>query len=325
MKFKAIVPAAGGGTRLRPHTHVVPKVLLEVAGKPIIGHIIDRVLPAGPEEICVVIGAQGELVESYLARNYDCRFRFITQSEPLGLGHAVSQAASCFAGEAALVLLGDTIVDLDMRAMVGSENLIGVREVSDPRRFGVVEMEGDTVRRVVEKPEVPPSNLALVGLYFLVDSRPLFEALGELIEQDLRTRDEYQLTDALQIMLDRGTTIKTRTIEHWLDCGTPAALLATNRYLLRINGHFRPRQGSVLVPPVFVHDEAVVESSIIGPNASVGDGVEIHNSIVRDSIVNPGAVLDHVLLEDSIVGERSVVRDNPRKLNLGSFSQLEMG
>ena len=121
--FKAVIPAAGGGTRLRPHTQSVPKVLLEVAGKPIIGHILDRLVPTGPAEVCVVLGAQGEMIESYLRQNYECRFRFVRQQEPLGLGHAVYQARECFAGEPALILLGDTIVEMDMRAMVRANTI----------------------------------------------------------------------------------------------------------------------------------------------------------------------------------------------------------
>ncbi len=325
MKFRVVIPAAGEGRRLRPHTHATPKVLLEVAGKPILGHIIDRLLPAGPDEVCVVIGVQGEKVESYLTENYDCKFRFVWQDDPKGLGDAVYRAKDLFQGEPVLVLLGETIVDVDVSQFISEGNVIGVREVRDPRRFGVVELAGERVRRLVEKPTDPPSNLAVVGVYFFTDSNQLFGALSRLVEGEKRTKGEYQLTDALQLMIESGVEIRTRRIEHWLDCGTPEALLATNRYLLEKNCYFKPREGTVLVGPVYVHDTARIENSVVGPDVSVGPDAEICSSVVRDSIVNRKARIEYALLEKSIIGEKSVVRGSLRRLNLGGFSELDMG
>ena len=325
MQFKAVIPAAGEGRRLKPHTHTTPKILLEVAGKPIIGHIMDRLLTARPDEVIVVVGAQGEQVRHYLTSEYRCPFRFLHQTDPKGLGDAVYRAKDAFSGEPILVLLGDTIVDLDMSKIVGRDNIVGVKEVDDPRRFGVVELKNGHVTRFVEKPDRPRSNLAIVGVYFFRDSGHLFSALERLIARGHTTKGEYQLTDALQLMVSDGTKIKTRTIKHWLDCGTRDAMLATNRYLLARGGHYRPRAGSVIIPPVFIHDRARIESSIIGPNTSVGADADIHGSIVWDSIVNRHVVVQHTLLAGSILGENSVVRDSPRKLNLGGFSELEMG
>lgn len=325
MQFKAVIPAAGEGRRLKPHTHTTPKILLEVAGKPIIGHIMDRLLLARPDEVIVVVGAQGDQVRHYLTSEYRCPFRFVQQTDPKGLGDAVYRARDAFSGEPILVLLGDTIVDLDMSKMVGRDNVIGVQEVADPRRFGVVELKNGYVSRFVEKPDRPKSNLAIVGVYFFRDSGHLFGALERLIARGRTTKGEFQLTDALQLMVNDGTRIKTRLIRHWLDCGTRDAMLATNRHLLARESYYKPRPGSVIVPPVFIHDRARIHSSIIGPNASVGADADIHGSIVWDSIVNRHVVIQHTLLESSILGESSVVRDSPRKLNLGGFSELEMG
>jgi glucose-1-phosphate thymidylyltransferase len=325
VQFKAVIPAAGEGRRLKPHTHTTPKILLQVAGKPIIGHIMDRLLPARPDEVIVVVGSQGDQVRTYLTSEYRCPFRFVQQTDPKGLGDAVYRAKDVFSGEPILVLLGDTIVDLDMSKMVGRDNVIGVQEVADPRRFGVVELRNGYVSRFVEKPDRPKSNLAIVGVYFFRDSGQLFGALDRLIARGRTTKGEFQLTDALQLMVDNGTKIKTRIIKHWLDCGTRAAMLETNRYLLAKEGYYKPRHGSVIIPPVFIHNRARIDSSIIGPNASVGADAEICSSIIRDSIVNQHVVVDHTLLEASILGENSVVRDRPRRLNLGGFSELEMG
>jgi glucose-1-phosphate thymidylyltransferase len=325
VQFKAVIPAAGEGRRLKPHTHTTPKILLEVAGKPIIGHIMDRLLPARPDEVIVVVGAQGEQVKRYLTSEYRCPFRFVRQTDPKGLGDAVYRAKESFAGEPILVLLGDTIVDLDMSRMVGRGSVIGVKPVSDPRRFGIVELDGKYVRRLVEKPERPRSNLAIVGVYFLRDSARLFGALDRLIARGRKTRGEFQLTDALQLLIQSGLKIGTRVIEHWLDCGTREAMLETNRYLLAKESCYRVRPDTVVVPPVFIHRSAKVHGSVIGPNVSIGAEAEIRGSIVSDSIINRRVVIEHALLQGSILGENSVVRDSPRRLNLGGFSELEMG
>jgi len=325
VQFKAVIPAAGEGRRLKPHTHTTPKILLEVAGKPIIGHIMDRLLPARPDEVVVVVGAQGDQVRNYLTSEYRCPFRFVQQTDPKGLGDAIYRTRDVFAGESVLILLGDTIVDLDMSNMVGRGNVIGVKEVADPRRFGVVELRNGYVSRFVEKPDRPKSNLAIVGVYFFREATRLFRALERLIARGRTTKGEYQLTDALQLMVNDGLRIRTRSVGHWLDCGTRDSVLATNRHLLSHDGYYKPRAGTVIIPPVFIHDRARVQSSVIGPNVSVGADADIHGSIIWDSIINRHVVVKHSLLEGSILGENSVVRESPRKLNLGGFSELEMG
>jgi len=324
VKFKAVIPAAGEGRRLRPHTQATPKPLIEVAGKPILGHIIDRLLPAKPDEVCVIVGASGEPIKDYLTANYQCRFSFVVQDDPKGLGDAVYRARERFSGEPALVMLGDTIVDADIASFVGNENIIAVKEVADPQRFGIVEMKGDVVTRLVEKPHVPPSNLAVVGVYFFTDSKPLFASLERLIASGEQTKGEFQLTDALQQMVRSGTRIVARKVEHWLDCGTSDALLATNRHLLSRASRYQPRAGCLLVPPLYIHEKARVENSIVGPNVSIGADAVVRDSIIRDSIVNRGARLESALLEGSILGESSVVKGSLRRLNLGGFSELDL-
>jgi len=322
--LRVIIPAAGGGTRLRPHTHTTPKVLLHVAGKPILGHIIDLITPVNPAEVVVVVGSQGERIEHYLRGAYSLNFRFVVQEEPKGLGHAVMQARAA-AGQPTLILLGDTILDLDLTKLEWDNSLIGVRTVENPRRFGVVELNDGIVTRFVEKPIQPRSNLAIVGVYYFPDSAPLFAALDELVRKDKRTRGEYQLTDALQLMVKQGQRLRTFNVEHWLDCGTPDALLATNSYLLRTRHHAQERTGVVLVPPVHVDDSAVIENSIIGPDVSIGARAEIRRAIIRDSIVNQGAQVEDAILEHSIMGEAAKLRDQALHLNLGDSSGFLSG
>lgn len=320
--LKVIIPAAGEGRRLRPFTHSRPKVLVEVAGKPIIGHILDRLSPLNPDEVCVVVGHLGNQVTERLKADDRFRFRFIEQSDPRGLGDAVYRARESFDREPVLIMLGDTIAEMDLQELVRGESALGVREVADPRRFGIVELDRGRVTRMVEKPEKPPTNLAIVGVYFVRDSSLLFGALEELIASGRRTRGEYQLTDALQLMIERGETLRVATVEQWLDCGTAEALLDTNRYLLGRGGHCRPRPGAVFVEPVYIDDSAKVENSVIGPNVSVGAGAVVENSVVADSIINRQARVRNALLACSIVGEDSLVEDVPRQLNLGDGSEF---
>jgi glucose-1-phosphate thymidylyltransferase len=325
--LKVIIPAAGGGTRLAPHTHTTPKVLLHVAGKPILGHIIDLVSTVNPEEVIVVVGAQGERIEQYLRATYRLNLSFVTQSEPLGLGHAIAQAKDLAAGHPTLILLGDTILDLDLQQLKPNENAIVLCAVENPRRFGVAELRGGFVSHVVEKPVRPKGNLAIVGVYYFADSTPLFAALDDLIRQDKKTRGEYQLTDALLIMLKKGTRLRpiTMNAEHWLDCGTADALLDTNAYLLARRHHVRERAGVVVIPPVNIDDSAVIEHSIVGPNVSIGARAVIRNSVVRDSIINQEVLVENAVLEHSILGEAAVFQGRALHLNLGSSSELKGG
>jgi|UniRef100_A0A7C6EE43 glucose-1-phosphate thymidylyltransferase len=323
--FKVVIPAAGEGRRLKPHTHTTPKVLLKVAGKPIIGHLLDRLLPANPSEVIVIVGIQGDQIKEYLEKNYKLPFRFVEQKDPKGLGDAVVRVRDYFTSEPVLIILGDTILDLNISDLIGQENLIGVKPVEDPKRFGVVVERNGYIQKIVEKPAEPISNLAIVGIYYFTDARPLFDSLNKIISEDRKTRGEYQLSDALQELIDQGLPIRTFPVEYWLDCGTTEAMITTNRYLLQNTHHFKPREKCVIIPPVFIDDSANIEDSIIGPFVSVSEEVEIRSSIIRDSIINRSAYVENALLEGSILGENAIVRERAMRLNLGGFSEMETG
>ena len=214
----AVIPAAGEGTRLRPHTHTLPKVLVQVAGKPILGHILDQLVAAGIDEVVVIVGYLGDLVEEYVTENFKLKAHFVEQEERKGLGHAINLARPHVGDRPCLVIYGDTIFDVDLPAMLaGPTNLIGVREVDDARRFGVVEVNGKSIVRMVEKPDQPPSNLAIVGLNLIRDSAAMFAAIDYLIEHDVRTKGEYQVTDAFQRMVETGVHMETFFVEDWFD------------------------------------------------------------------------------------------------------------
>jgi glucose-1-phosphate thymidylyltransferase len=320
----AIIPAAGIGTRLRPHTYTLPKALLYVAGRPIISHILDDVKRLDVSSVVVIVGYKGELVEEYVAKEYrELRPKFVFQEKRDGIGHAVHltrEAADT--GEPVLIILGDTIVRTDLKKITAlGTNALGVKEVEDPRRFGVCEVEEGRIVRLVEKPKDPPSNLALVGLYWLRDSSLLFRMLDEQIARDIRTRGEYQITDALQMMIDRGARFVPFTIDDWFDCGKPEALLETNRALLAGHAGVPETEGSVVIPPVSIAATARIVNSIVGPHVSVGSGSVVENSIVRDSILDQGSSVKDCLLEGSIIGPRAVVRGGFQRLNIGDSSE----
>lgn len=321
----AIIPVAGMGTRLRPHTYTLPKVLVNVAGKPILGHILDALMKQGVTGATIITGYKGDLVEEYVRSNYTLPCTFVEQSELLGLGHAIWIARETITEEPVLIILGDTVFDVDLSVLnAASLSSLGVKHVDDPRRFGVVISEGPFVTRLVEKPETPVSHMALVGLYYIMNPMLLKECLQHLIDNDLRTKNEYQLTDALQLMVDRGERFTTFTVDGWHDCGKPETLLETNRFLLTKGSTREAPKGCVVVPPVHIDPTAIVEHSVIGPFASVSRGAVVRNSIIRDSIVSDGAIVSDVALEQSIIGENAEVYGQFVSINIGDASVVRL-
>lgn len=327
--MKIVIPAAGQGTRLRPHTHALPKVMLPVAGRPIIGHILADVAELKPEEVRLVVGYRGDTVERYARSAFpDLPVRIVWQTEQLGLGHAVLQGLVPGDDDAVLVVLGDTVFDVDYREVVSHEDhVLGVRPVPDPERFGIVELDGsgDRIAKLVEKPARPKGNLALVGLYYVHDGDVLRKAIEDLVGERAQTRGEYQLTDALQRMIDAGETFVPYQIGGWYDCGKPETLLSTNRALLDLRSPSVPigaAERSVVIPPVHVSPGCAIENAVVGPHVSMAEGATIRDSIVRDSILAEGAHVEGVVLESSIVGPEVRVRGRARIVNLGDNSEV---
>ena len=323
----AIIPVAGVGTRLRPHTHTLPKVLLHVAGKPILAHILDDLPTLGIHEAVLIVGYMGDLVREFVVRNYPgLRAHFVEQPERLGLGHAVSLAAAHVDDQPVLIILGDTIFEADLRTVIGgSTHSIGVKAVDDPRRFGIVETDrSGKVTLLIEKPERPASNLAITGIYYFTHAAPLLEALEEIQRKDIRTKGEFQLTDAMELMVQEGEVLTTFPVAGWYDCGKTETLLETNRILLDKKVGARSLAGSVIHSPVSIAATAVVENCILGPHASVAAGARLKNAVVRDSIINENAVVEDILIESSVVGENAVVRGAFKRLNVGDSSEVRI-
>jgi glucose-1-phosphate thymidylyltransferase len=327
--MKAILPVAGMGTRLRPLTHTTPKALVHVAGKPILGHILDALVPLGIDEVVLIVGHLGEQIVDYVQSSFALRVRYVEQCERRGLGHAVFLAKEAFdTDEPTLIVLGDTIFSADLGSVLAAgKSAIGVHEVEDPTRFGVVELQGSRIRRLVEKPKGPSSNLAIVGVYYLTSSQRLFAALQEIIDRDIKVKGEYQLTDALQLLIERGEEISSFAVPDWLDCGNPETLLGSNRLLLdkqNGNGQPQPIPECIIVPPVSIASSARITQSIVGPYVSIAEGVEVHHCIIRNSIVNRDAHVVNVLLSDSIIGERAAVGGTYTQVNVGDSSDVRV-
>lgn len=323
--MRAIIPVAGVGTRLRPHTYTLPKVLLNVAGKPILAHILDRLIVQGISKATIVTGYMGKLVQEYVNANYSIDISFVPQRESLGLGHAIWVARETFGDEPLMIILGDTIFDTDVgQAVAKNYSSIAVKKVEDPRRYGVVDVDSEgMITGFIEKPEVPLSNLAIVGIYYISNPNLLKKCLGTLIDKQIKTRDEFQLTDALQLMLDQGEKFATFQVDGWYDCGKPETMLETNKFLLETNATETSYiSNAVIIPPVFIAKDADVTHSIIGPYATVASGAVVRDSIVRNSIISDGASVYSSLLNDSIIGNNAVVKGYFFKLNVGNSSEI---
>lgn len=342
--MKVIIPLAGFGKRLRPHTYTKPKPLVNVAGKAVLGHILDKLEGLDVEEIVFIVGWLGDQIEEYVSTNYDFEARFVEQKDLLGQAHAIRLAKDWIDGEV-LIIFVDTVFEADLAALtaLSSDGVIYAKEVEDPRRFGVVTLDDrGYITQFVEKPEEPISNLAVIGLYFVKDAPLLFECIEELIERNIQTKGEFFLADALQLMVNRGQRFDAWTVDVWEDCGTRDAVLQTNRYLLEQVAHSdgRHTENSIVIPPVYIHSSARVVNSIVGPHVHIGQdcevidslvgpyvslaqGSQVCTSIVKDSIVNEESHIKEAMLTWSLVGRDALVRGAFERLNVGDSSELD--
>jgi glucose-1-phosphate thymidylyltransferase len=316
--LKVIIPAAGAGKRLFPHTFTKPKPMVYIAGKPIIGHILDRLKDVKPEEIIMVVGYRKEQIMSYVDENYTDIFKikYVDQPEQLGLGHSIYMIfkAGYFEFYAHYLNNGDC------------SGSIGVREVDDPKKYGIVELEGKYIKRMEEKPSHPRSNLGIAGVYFIKETKILLSILDEMMKKDTRTRGEYQLTDALQEMVKRGYRLKTFPVSSWYDCGHQESLLETNRVLLDEKQDIDPvfkLKDSVIIQPVAIGENVTIINSVIGPHASIAEDSIIESSIISDSVIGSRSHISKVNLQSSIVGDEASVHGKHNSLNIGDLSSIE--
>lgn len=332
--MKAIIPVAGIGSRLRPHTHTQPKALIPVAGKPILAHIVDGLLEWGIKDFVFIIGYMGDKVEKYIHDNYaEINSFFVLQPNGKGTAHAMWLARDLFEDdEPILIVLGDTIFRANhVNVMKSQHSMIGVKKVNDPRQFGVAEVDDEGfVKLVVEKPAIPKSNLALIGVYKIINVSLFKKALNQLLESDRSDNGgEYHLTEALMYMINSGEKVQTFNVESWFDCGKKEILLETNAILLKLGNYKKPGkdqfENSIIVPPVFLGEGVMVRNSIIGPNVSIGESCEVSYSIIKNSIIGHQSTISEVNLNHSVIGNDSMLSGASLSLNLGDSTEIKMG
>jgi glucose-1-phosphate thymidylyltransferase len=323
--MQVILPVAGLGTRLRPHTWSRPKPLVAVAGKTILDHVLDRLSTLPVERVVFVTGYLGEQIAEHVRRNYQFDAIFVEQPEPLGQSHAILQAKGKVSGPT-VVMFPDMIFEANVSQLdtMDADGAVYVMPVDDPRRFGVVILEDGRVVRLVEKPVEPVSNLAVMGIYYFREVDQLMAAIETQIAADIKTKAEYFLADAIQLMIDGGANIRAVEAEVWEDCGTSEALLGANRYLLARLDDCPVREHVVQIPPVYIAPTATVRESVIGPYASIGAGATVVGSIIRDSIVDDEADIRSVSIAESLIGKGAVIRRDPWRVNVGDNSTLDL-
>ncbi len=328
--MKVVLPVAGSGLHLRPHTYTQPKPLIPIAGKPLISHIIEDLVAAGFAEFVFVLGYLSEKVRHYLTATYEelLVMHFVHQEPRLGLAHAISLTRPYFqSDEPMLILLGDTLVQVSWEAILSSpHSRIGIAPVERPSDFGIAEVEGERILRVTEKPAIPRSNQALVGLYWIRETEALFEAIQYLLDHRITSQGEYQLTDALQRMIEMGISLYASSVRYWLDCEQKEALLEANRVLLERISPAPPMEypHTVIIPPVYIPPSCKLYRAIVGPYVSLGEGVEIQHAIVQNSLIGSYSRVQNLLLHDSVVGGDCYLNGRESSLNLGENTVIEL-
>jgi glucose-1-phosphate thymidylyltransferase len=328
---KAIIPVAGIGTRLRPHTHTQPKALVPVAGKPILSHIIDNLINAGINDFIFIVGYLGDKVEDFVKTSYpNIQKRFIVQEPREGTGHAVWLAREYIKdNDDLLITLGDTVFDIDLQKVIKEPySSLGVKKVDDPRNFGVIEEDkSGFIKSALEKPAIPKSNLVLVGIYRVKEAKMLIDALDENIKSNFRTYNEFHLTDGLQKLIQQGVKMKSFAVESWYDCGTKESLLETNAALLKKHANGTSQsynfEKTIIIPPVSIANNCKISHSIIGPNVTIGENTIVNHSILKDAIIGAYSEIQNAVLHHSVIGSDASLHGLIQSLNLGDSTEID--
>jgi glucose-1-phosphate thymidylyltransferase len=330
--MKAIIPVAGAGTKLRPHTYTQPKALIPLAGKTILSIIVDQLMDAGIHEFIFIVGYLGEKIQDYVKEKYPhLTSHFVYQNERQGIGHAILLTKDIVGEDEIFIVLGDTICEYDVQSVLSVQSsMLGVKRVDDPRDFGVAEInEEGMISRVVEKPQIPKSNMALVGIYRIRETSFLFSCLSSNIDNHLTSYGEYSLTDAIECMINNGAKFQSFNVQNWFDCGKKETLLDSNAKLLKKFGSaISPEhqfENTIIIEPVSIADGCDIKNSIIGPNVAIGEKTIVNYSVVKDSIIGSFANLNDIVLTHSLIGSDTEVKGESRSLNIGDNTEIDLG
>ena len=331
--MKLIIPMAGRGTRVRPHSHTVPKPLLPVAGKMIVERIVEtfaRTLDRNIDEIVFILGPDfGQEIKDALkamSDRQDAGATFRVQESAEGTAHAVYCAEEDLEGEC-IIVFADTIFDMEGSVSIeDADSVVWLKEVEDPSRFGVAVEKDGKITDFVEKPEDPISNLAIIGVYYFKDGAELKKEIEYLLDNNVRGKgDEFQLTDALDRLLKDNKVFKKATVDQWLDCGTLPAWRATSGIITEkeyeeIDEDRFP--GTKIIPPVYIGDDVELENCIVGPKASIAEGTTLKKCTVKNSLIQEHAQLENCNIEDSTIGRYVELKNVDQEVHLGDHSKI---
>ena len=328
--MKVIIPLAGKGTRLRPHTHITPKPMLKIAGKPVIDYVMEDLERLGNvEQVIYITGHLKDKVEAYARATYPFDAVFIEQKVQDGTAGAVALARD-YVDQPVFIIFVDTIFDADLSVVktTDADGIIWVKTVEDYQRFGVVVSDAaGNMTKIVEKPSTPVSKRANIGLYYIRNWKLLYEGIDWTLSQP-KNKGEYYLTDAFQYMIDHGAKIRVIDVEGWYDAGEQGTLLETNRTILDKGRARRPTAvptGVTVVDPVYIEDGVVLTASTIGPNVSIGKGSRVEHSALRDTIIGEGASVTNSHLSGSLIGDAAIVDGAHGQVNVSDHSVVRIG
>lgn len=334
--MKIIVPMAGMGKRMRPHTLTVPKPLVPIAGKPIVQRLVEDIaVVCGQQvdEVAFIIGRFGDVVEKKLeaiARSIGAKCSIYYQDQALGTAHAILCAADSLDGRM-VVAFADTLFKAEFRLDENQQNTIWVQKVEDPRPFGVVTLDSaNRITGFVEKPETFVSDLAIIGIYYFNDGQYLKKELQYLLDNDIKDKGEYQLTNALENMRAKGTVFQPGQVSQWLDCGNKDSTVDTNtRYMeiikdQKLQSDSIKNTNSIIIEPCYIGENVILTNSVIGPFASIGSHSRIEGSIVSHSIVQESTSISGANIQNSMVGNHVVIQSNPQDLSVGDYNVIRL-
>lgn len=328
-----VIPMAGRGTRMRPHTLTTPKPLLPIAGKPIVQRLIEQLVDTSSESIenigFIITKDFGEQVEDQLlklAKQSGAKGLIFYQESPQGIAHALQTAKNLFTGKL-IIGLADTLFIFEEKLKLNEDGILLVQQVKDPSSFGVVSINEDqTISGLIEKPKDFVSDLAIIGIYYFKDSPALLQEIDYLLENNIQTKGEFQLTDAIENLRKKGAKLKTQTVNEWLDCGNKDVTIQTNQRILKHEINMNLIEGTIenvnssIIPPCYIGKNVVLENTIIGPYVSIGEKTVIKNSIISNSIIQENSMVENKILKNSMLGNYVSVKGQAEQMSIGDYS-----